>query len=482
LRRLETETPDAIFTDIRMPVMDGLELIREVRKRDSAIPFVILSGYRDFAYAQEALKSQAFDYLLKPVSPDDLREALRKLRSRLDAGKEARLREAVGSALLGEHRSNADKALFEGTRFMLLVARYGGSLAETAMPSVSDIEAHLAAGMGTETGTARTGGHEGKIFAFRGGGPAEKVAVVLLGHEDAECLEELEELACCALVQAAENSQPDRTANVAIGRPVDGLPGIASSLLSLRELLRRNTEYGSSKRIREDAEFGRYEEDRSLAVLTNERIEAMRTMIRLRQKSLFKAELSSLLEDMSRARLASGDFATLLKKGVRAFGEGSLPASGNLDIDGVVERMLEGQSSYEAIQDRLGAWLEDVFFEGVDGPSRNSPEGVVDALDEYLKANSHQDLDLKKLASGVGLTAPYLSKLFKLYRGMPLIEYVSFLKIEKAKQLIRSDPNLLAKEIGELLGFADPFYFSRLFKKIEGVSPSEYRKRVESGE
>jgi AraC-like DNA-binding protein len=87
----------------------------------------------------------------------------------------------------------------------------------------------------------------------------------------------------------------------------------------------------------------------------------------------------------------------------------------------------------------------------------------VDKLNGYPKAICHLNFDPKKLAFDVGPTAPYLSKLFKLYRGMPLIEYLSYLKIEKAKQLIRSDPEQLTKEIGDL----------------RGSSPSEFRKRLE---
>jgi len=165
-----------------------------------------------------------------------------------------------------------------------------------------------------------------------------------------------------------------------------------------------------------------------------------------------------------------------VKRTLHAVGEGYWRREA--DIDSVVDECLEGVTSGETMSEFLVARLENALFEE-SSASRDSPEGVVDKLDDYLIANCHRNFDPKELASGVGLTAPYLSKLFKLHRGMPLIEYLAYLKIEKAKQLIRSDPELLAKEIGELLGFSDPFYFSRLFKKFEGCSPSEYRKRLE---
>ncbi|UQZ81729.1 putative response regulatory protein [Paenibacillus konkukensis] len=77
--------PDLIVTDISMPVMDGLELIRECRVRGLPCEIVILSGYGEFEYARQALQSEVADYLLKPIRPEQLDQVLRKIRGKLDA-------------------------------------------------------------------------------------------------------------------------------------------------------------------------------------------------------------------------------------------------------------------------------------------------------------------------------------------------------------------------------------------------------------
>jgi AraC-like DNA-binding protein len=292
---------------------------------------------------------------------------------------------------------------------------------------------------------------------------------------DCEKSEELEELAIALQNSLSEHSRT--TVNVAIGEPIARLRDIGASLFSLRKLLRQRSELGTSMILREDPTYHK-EKNYPIAIVSDERIDSLRTMIQLQQKSLFKAEMSSLLESWQSSRLPALDFAALIKRILHALDDGHWPVSGK--IDPVVDGIMENCSSYDAVRDALWQWLQGALFEN--GAPRNSPEGVVDKLDDYLKANCHSDIDIKRLASGVGLTAPYLSKLFKLYRGMPLIEYISYLKIEKAKHLIRSDPGLLSKEISDLLGFADPFYFSRLFKKFEGCSPSEYRKLLEVSE
>jgi len=85
-----------VFTDIQMPVMDGLELSKQIKTTYPDIPIIILTGYSDFSYVQEALRQQVFDYLLKPVSEDDLISVLSKLSLSLE--KEYELPEDAGIA------------------------------------------------------------------------------------------------------------------------------------------------------------------------------------------------------------------------------------------------------------------------------------------------------------------------------------------------------------------------------------------------
>ncbi len=84
LEQLEKLEPDLILTDIKMPLMTGLELARKAREVRPATKFVILSGYDDFEYAQEAFKYNVIRYLLKPVSAQELGDELLKIREEMD--------------------------------------------------------------------------------------------------------------------------------------------------------------------------------------------------------------------------------------------------------------------------------------------------------------------------------------------------------------------------------------------------------------
>lgn len=80
LQCLNSQPINIIFTDIKMPLLNGLDLIQEIRNRSLNVPIVILSGYNDFSYAKKALKLGVFDYLLKPIDPEELSNTLGKLK------------------------------------------------------------------------------------------------------------------------------------------------------------------------------------------------------------------------------------------------------------------------------------------------------------------------------------------------------------------------------------------------------------------
>lgn len=85
LELIEKLSPDVLVTDIRMPVMDGLELLRITSSKYPGIKKIVISGYDDFKYAQQALKYEALDYLLKPLKAEELLEAFSRVRISLDA-------------------------------------------------------------------------------------------------------------------------------------------------------------------------------------------------------------------------------------------------------------------------------------------------------------------------------------------------------------------------------------------------------------
>ncbi|MNN39328.1 HTH-type transcriptional activator Btr [compost metagenome] len=101
---------------------------------------------------------------------------------------------------------------------------------------------------------------------------------------------------------------------------------------------------------------------------------------------------------------------------------------------------------------------------------------AVETVKRWVSANYNQHADLNTLAGMVFLTPSYLSKLFKQETGLTLTDYIIEIRIRKAKQLLKNAHDLKVHEIGTEVGYPDPAYFNKLFKRIVGVTPNEYKR------
>lgn len=114
----------------------------------------------------------------------------------------------------------------------------------------------------------------------------------------------------------------------------------------------------------------------------------------------------------------------------------------------------------------------------------NDPSAVIRQAKDYIDANYTSDLSLEQVAESMGLKPQYFSRLFKTCSGITFIDYLTQLRIEKAKDMME-EPHLSLKCIGRSIGYRDPNYFSRVFRKTVGVSPSQFReqhgRRIRSG-
>ncbi len=135
------------------------------------------------------------------------------------------------------------------------------------------------------------------------------------------------------------------------------------------------------------------------------------------------------------------------------------------------------QPGYEFITKTLLQQLLIAIYQNITKQSRNySTTLKMEKIIQYLHQNINTRVILTELSELVQLSSTYLSRAFKETTGYSVIEFFNKIKIDKAKELI-IEGNKRVKEVAQALGFTDEFYFSRIFKRIEGISPSEYYSR-----
>ncbi|WOC32680.1 MULTISPECIES: response regulator transcription factor [Caproicibacterium] len=104
-----------------------------------------------------------------------------------------------------------------------------------------------------------------------------------------------------------------------------------------------------------------------------------------------------------------------------------------------------------------------------------SAEELNRLLTDYLRTNFRTDISLSRLSEQFGFSQEYLTKVFKKYNGETPLKFISRLRVSEAQQLLVREPEMEVKQVGEHVGYAEPAYFSRVFKSCTGEYPSEYR-------
>jgi len=105
-------------------------------------------------------------------------------------------------------------------------------------------------------------------------------------------------------------------------------------------------------------------------------------------------------------------------------------------------------------------------------------EEIVKSVEEFIKTNYAGEISLEEISKRFNVNAPHLSKIFLKYAGESPSRYIMTLRMNEAKHLLSLKNELTVKEIGEAVGYPDPFYFSRMFKQFTGITPTEYKSRL----
>ncbi len=141
----------------------------------------------------------------------------------------------------------------------------------------------------------------------------------------------------------------------------------------------------------------------------------------------------------------------------------------------IVQELISGSQDFQSLFGAFFGYCRDLGQnESLDIYDK---QALMQSMDAYILQHIAEPLTLNKLSQKFGLVAPYLSKLFKAYKGMSPTQYIQEIRIESAKRMLRENPAMLAKEISGALGYSNPQYFSKTFYKNVGMYPSEYRER-----
>lgn len=462
LQQMEHLKPDMVLTDIRMPVMDGLELTQCISEQSSETAVIILTGYRDFEYAQAALRYGVKEFLLKPCSEEEICKVLRQ------AGEQLRMKSELRQRALREQRVREDHAL----RSALL------GLPQPAGERVQEMDWLT----GTECWVVHveTFLPEGKLYR------TEDVELLhfAISNITAELTKSqgiigrwitVEYGRFAFFVEIHEHNKGffgklRMTVQSLLGLPLSVLDlGMISSIGDVVKLFHMY-KTGSSLLFASDNKHGFDDETRVRGIhaeITSLLLLGKHAEIGGFLKSSFTRKPEESLAHRKREALC---LAMVVREVLRKDLETELNTE---DIGSELEelRMLPTHPAVEAwIVDRITS-LEQATVCWLEG--RNS--GLADRSIRYMEQHYMEECSLATVAAQVHLNPNYFSNLFKKQTGESFSSYLTKLRTDKAKMLL-TNTDMKITEIAEAVGYADSNYFATAFKQSAAHTPSEYRK------
>ena len=500
------QQPDLLITDIKMPFMDGLTLARLAKKEIPGLKVVILSGYDDFNYAKQAIGIGVEDYLLKPITKNALIERLSEIRSRYEHEKTQKEYYEKFQREMQAYEKNSSRDFFEalvgGSMDMMEVYKRAEKLGLDIVAEAYNVLIFTMncdedfSGQRDEYSSWEAESLELLENFFAGHSSAMlfrsnifSYGVLLKGQR--ETIEE-NTRACVDEIRKILSRQDGRREwFLAVGQSVERLSQIqksyhtASRAFSQRYLYDENILYYDEKETMEHP--GGQAETEDNAYLQKVDVNALNPAIL--QKFLsngLQEETENFVKDyfyaIGQEPMESLVFRNYVILNVRfsviSFIKGLGCDTNEMESADTEEVLAESGKNMEsaiAYAKKMISQAIEIRDQNSGNKNRSILKTAVDFIDSHYM---DEEISLNTVANVANVSSNHFSALFSQNMGQTFIEYLTSLRMNKAKELLRCT-GMRSSEIAGEIGYKDAHYFSYLFKKTQGMTPSDYRKARE---
>jgi two-component system response regulator YesN len=488
MQAIEDAPPDVILTDICMPFVDGLELASFVADRYPATKTILLTGFDEFEYAQEAVKLRVHSFLLKPITPTELTNELQSVRRTLDVERNrdqqlermrGQLRESL--PVLRERLLNRilhgeiDPADIDRRLATLDLELPGPAYAVIVCdPDTMEAEEELAE-IAVQTIAEEVVEESDAAFAFAT--PRARTVVVVSAPSPAVAASFA--VTCADAISERVATELGITVSVGIGEPVGALAAIGESYNQARTALDHRIVLGPNQIIGIEQVRGSSTASASppTGELRSRYVVALKTGSESEARSALDALLDSCGEREVPPEVFQAEMHRLLADVMTALESIGVDYR---QVPGVQANPFERLGHIKTIAE-VRTWFADlttaVHEHLSQGRDRHSHVKAVEA-EEYIRSNyADGDLSLASLCRELAISKSYFSPLFKEHTGMTFVEFLTAIRMDRARELLANE-DLKTYEVAQSVGFSDPHYFSLTFKKQTGLSPTEFRNSV----
>lgn len=488
------DVPDIVITDIRMPVMDGISLIKEVKAVSQTVKFIIISGFAEFQYAKSAIEMGVEDYVLKPIKNEELSSAVKKASQEIEKMKN-REQEIRKSQLM--EKENFHMVMEKSLNALLFSKEQASDISSKICRSVPQLmDAYLLLGI------------------FRINHPStyescfENDDFELARFSIQNILEEV--CTCNAFTWSNFNDRTelfalfyDKNKNRVVYEgakfifdvftkilsifPNSVMVGISEPHKDISSLLQCYEEAESALSRRFSSHMEKIFKYRDTKKLSKREFHFPEHKLHTLRIALERGNLEPELDEVEKIIVDIFSFTNqgdiefiylkmLFIETVRIVtiycGRMKLNISDFISERAASGEILADFSNLNDIKEYIVGLIRKINQSG-DSTYRDT-KLLIPIIEEYLKHNFHKDISLEDMAQQYNMNVKYLSRAFKNFTGRNFSDYLFEIRINKAKKLLE-DTKFTVHDIAISVGYGDPQYFHRIFKKHYGITPNEYR-------
>jgi two-component system response regulator YesN len=501
LEMVESLRPDVVMTDIHMPFMDGLTMCKKLKEIAKNTKIIIFSGYDEFEYAQEAIKLEVEEYILKPIDAVKLKEVFERIKRSLDEEIEEKRNieslkkyyldslpvmkeQFMGSLLEGNLEESKIHELrniydneFNAPFYAVTVLRPEALNKENSNKSSEELMYSQLLPVSlkqiVDENLEDSFGHRSFIYL-------DWVVVIAMferSHEISKVLNQMNQI--CKITSRVLNVNT----SAGIGQICDSLGGLSYSYESAKSAFEYRILLEPNQAIYiQDIEP---KSEERISIDENE-IQNIMKDIKVGTKEELQKSINNLLVKVKYSKISISQLQlSLMEIFVEIIRLGRVYEVNVEQITGTDFNLYQDISKFDTL-DAIGNWLLDTCMQVrklIRRERTDTAKLITDKAMQYIAENySNQELSVDTICQTLNVSSTYFSTIFKRETGISFVNYLTKVRMEQALRLLNTTSEK-AYAIAGQVGYAEPNYFSYVFKKEYGVSPSKYRaSQVENNE
>lgn len=456
--------PDIVLMDINLPGVNGLDVIRQMRQLPGSASFVIISAHSQFSYAQEAMRLDVQDFLVKPIRLEDIHRVLDSLAQEIEQSRSRQERAAYQQA-----KMDAIRPVLESDCVLSIASMRSNAPIATIFDFM---QIRVVSGF---------------VFTLRGegiGGPLLREIKSRMRNMGLCCIGEIINEICVCVALSDEAMQPSQIkeimtyfsnalctsshpCQIGVGSVADCADDLRRSYEQAMAASRAAAAEGASLVFHAEQPAVKRNALPHVTELSNQIIQAIR-----QEKT---EEVMDHLQSFFQSFQLAPSYRTMQDAAYWLY----VMVIGNFPEHDAAFQPLSAEQIF-ATQDM--AALHDVLAKSLlrlidqqNGAGDVQANQIVARAIQYVKQHFREDVTLVNVAEELNVSLFYLSKLFRKHTGTNFTEYLTQLRVDYAKKLLAAG-EMSIKEVAYAAGFNSQSYFSKIFKKYAGVAPSEYKE------